>query len=490
MVEQLDQAILCFQEGRLAESKALFDQLRESSPALLTVKVYLAQLSVLEGKGAEQLASMTELVQRVPYNAEAFYALGMCLQQTKQLPQAAEAFHKALALVGVEEPQVEGRFVSPRASGVFASDIGESVLWQTLALLKGHGVHAFASAGTLLGLERSGSLLPQDKDLDIGIDWLQMNATVTILEANGWSEASRSYDLMNPRCFKHLQTGITLDVCGFGTDTATGEAISGLWMDEVPFHWNRITYFPAIELCGRDSPVGKVWHLSEPVKFLSALYGETWHAPDPHFDTIVCAHNLRHFSWLALCYGYARLYVHWQRGDSAKALSVVRALLKHVPQDSVLKHIEKKLLAVCGKRVLALGFFDLFHRGHLNYLHFARQQGDRLIVGVAPDRFSELGKGYAPVMDEMQRRNIVSALSVVDETCLVQVPMTQTQAAADWIHSLKVSVVVCGDEWQGSERWNKLTQALAEHSIEVVYAPKTNGISTSQVKKRAAELAL
>lgn len=487
-INQLENAILCFQKGRYRESKVLFELVRVASPELLIVQVYLAQLAVLEGKGAEWVSPMTELVTHIPFSDEAYHVLGMCLQQAKQLPQAAEAFHTALALVSLQGDQDNDLRLSTPPAESFSIDQGEALLWQTLALLKQHGVHAFASAGTLLGIERDGHLLAQDKDLDIGVDWLQMNTAIAALEANGWQEASRSYDLMNPRCFKHSKTNITLDVCGFGTDTQTGEAISGLWMEGVPFHWNRITYFPKIALSERNSPAGKVWHLTSPEKVLSALYGEHWTIPDADFDTIVCAHNLRHFSWLAYCYGYARLYAQWRRGNVGKALRIVHVLLSHNPQDTMLKHIEVQLLESISesgaKRVLALGFFDLFHQGHLNYLNFAGKQGAYLIVGVAPDHFSVTGKGYPPTIDQTQRCCLVEALEVVNEVHIVAAPMAQTQAAVEWICSLNVDVVVCGDEWQGSKKWERLTEALSEHSIDVVYAPKTEGVSTSLIKER------
>ncbi len=481
---RLEHAIQCFHEGRYSESKVLFEQLQKSSPELLMARVYLAQLAVLEGEGKSWVSAMKEVVILAPYLADAYYVLGLGLQQAKQLPEASEVFHKALALVCLEEGQVGGWRLTKQPSNNVLINEGEKLLWQTLAQLKQHGVHAFASAGTLLGLEREGQLLDQDKDLDIGIDWLQMSSAIAVLEANGWKEASRSYDLINPRCFKHTETLITLDICGFGTDVETGEAISGLWMQGVPFHWNRVTYFPNISLTERDSPAGKIWHLTEPDALLCALYGPEWRTPDTDFDTIVCAQNLRTFSWLARCYGYARVYIHWRRGNLSKVSRMVDALLAYSPQDTVLSHVKKRVSEAGRKRVLALGFFDLFHHGHLNYLHFARKFGSSLIVGVAPNHFSVKGKGYFPVIDESQRCSIVESLEIVDEVCLVEVPMAQTQAASEWIASLQVDVVVCGDEWRGSERWRKLEDALAKRSIKVVYAPKTDGISTSIIKDR------
>ncbi|MGC9386513.1 MAG: adenylyltransferase/cytidyltransferase family protein, partial [Hydrogenovibrio sp.] len=287
-----------------------------------------------------------------------------------------------------------------------------TTLWQTLARFKQAQQPAFATAGTLLGLERTGSLLPNDKDIDIGIDWLHMNDAVNLLQQNGWQEWQRSYDLINPRCFKNAD-GLVVDLCGYATEQTTQTVVSGLWMDKVPFEWNRITVFPAITLTQRNSPAGRVWHLKQPQTFLNALYGEDWSTPDPTFDTIVCAHNLRRFSWLAQCYAYSRLYQHLKQRRYAKALSQTRCIRRHRPEDPLLQQLQKQLETLTSQkadRVLALGYFDLIHIGHLNYLNYAKQQGQTLVVGVAPDAFSQQSKGYSPVLPESQRLKMVAAL--------------------------------------------------------------------------------
>ncbi|MCO4785785.1 MAG: adenylyltransferase/cytidyltransferase family protein [Marinomonas atlantica] len=488
-LNQLNTAIKHFHAGQYAEAKTLLKQVKTSSPELVMAPVYLAQIAILDGKGQQWIPALQELVTQVPHSHQIFHVLGQCLQQAKQLPQAATAFHTALTLVSIQAEQDWQPSQTSFSAAPFTQEQGEELLWQTLSLLKRHGVYAFACAGTLLGLEREGSLLANDKDLDIGLDWLQMDKAIQVLTEHGWNEASRSYDLMNPRCFRHQKTGIALDLCGFGTDNASGETMCGLWVEGISFHWNRITFFPKIALSNRSTPAGEVWHLSRPDLVLTALYGENWRTPDGDFDTIVCAHNLRQFSWLSYCYGYSRLYAQWLRGNTARAIRILEVLRSHKPQDTVLSLISRQLDALHTqysnqKRVLALGYFDLMHEGHLRYLEFARQQGDALVVGIAPDSFCLQSKGYAPIMNETQRRNLITALAIVDESHIVAAPMAQTQAAAEWIDSLNIKTVVCGIEWQGSERWQKLEQTLALLGIEVIYAPKTDGISTTQIKRK------
>lgn len=68
------------------------------------------------------------------------------------------------------------------------------------------------------------------------------------------------------------------------------------------------------------------------------------------------------------------------------------------------------------KRALAQGTFDILHPGHLHYLEKAAEHGDELHVIVS--RTSNVTHKPAPVCPDRQRRDMVAALSVVDEAHL------------------------------------------------------------------------
>lgn len=77
----------------------------------------------------------------------------------------------------------------------------------------------------------------------------------------------------------------------------------------------------------------------------------------------------------------------------------------------------KKTKGQKGKRVLAIGTFDLLHPGHLHYLSQAKKHG-HLIVLVARDQNVEKIKQRRPIFDEKHRLELVKSLRMVDEAVL------------------------------------------------------------------------
>ena len=69
------------------------------------------------------------------------------------------------------------------------------------------------------------------------------------------------------------------------------------------------------------------------------------------------------------------------------------------------------------KIVVASGYFDPLHIGHIEYLELAKKIGDKLIVIVNNDLQAKLKKGKS-FMIEGDRMKIISSLKCVDETFL------------------------------------------------------------------------
>ena len=122
------------------------------------------------------------------------------------------------------------------------------------------------------------------------------------------------------------------------------------------------------------------------------------------------------------------------------------------------------------RTVITYGTFDLFHIGHLNLLRRAKELGDYLIVAVSTDEFNEL-KGKKCEIRDVDRMEIVRAIRYVDKV----IPETSWDQKAKDIQKYNVDIVVMGDDWKG--KFNDLREYC-----EVVYLPRTVGISTTQIK--------
>jgi rfaE bifunctional protein nucleotidyltransferase chain/domain len=68
-----------------------------------------------------------------------------------------------------------------------------------------------------------------------------------------------------------------------------------------------------------------------------------------------------------------------------------------------------------GILVFTNGCFDILHRGHVEYLEYARSLGDWLIVGLNTDRSVRVLKGPGrPVNSEEDRAHVLAAMRAVD----------------------------------------------------------------------------
>lgn len=123
------------------------------------------------------------------------------------------------------------------------------------------------------------------------------------------------------------------------------------------------------------------------------------------------------------------------------------------------------------KTVLTYGTFDLFHIGHLRLLQRLRALGDRLVVGVSTDEFNHI-KGKKTVVPFADRIEIVRALECVD----LAIPETGWEQKVGDIQRHEVSVFGMGGDWEG--RFDEL-----KAHCEVVYLPRTEGISSTHVRK-------
>jgi glycerol-3-phosphate cytidylyltransferase len=123
------------------------------------------------------------------------------------------------------------------------------------------------------------------------------------------------------------------------------------------------------------------------------------------------------------------------------------------------------------KKVITYGTFDLLHWGHINLLKRAKDLGDHLTVAISSDEFNAI-KSKKSYHSFENRKLILESIRYVDEVI----------AENDWeqkisdVVSNDIDIFVMGDDWEGEFDFLK-------DYCEVVYLPRTVGISTTKIKK-------
>lgn len=125
------------------------------------------------------------------------------------------------------------------------------------------------------------------------------------------------------------------------------------------------------------------------------------------------------------------------------------------------------------KRVLTYGTYDLLHYGHIRLLKRAKELGDYLIVALSTDEFNA-AKGKKAYHDYETRKKMLEAIRYVD----LVIPENNWEQKIDDIKEYKVDVTVMGGDWAGSDKFEYL-----KDYCELVYLDRTEGISTSKIKK-------
>ena len=125
------------------------------------------------------------------------------------------------------------------------------------------------------------------------------------------------------------------------------------------------------------------------------------------------------------------------------------------------------------KRILTYGTFDLLHYGHIRLLQRAKGLGDYLIVALSTDEFNEI-KGKKAYHNYETRKQMLEAIRYVD----LVIPEENWEQKANDVKEYHVDTVVMGSDWANSDRFEYLKELC-----EVVYLDRTEGISTTKIKK-------
>lgn len=125
------------------------------------------------------------------------------------------------------------------------------------------------------------------------------------------------------------------------------------------------------------------------------------------------------------------------------------------------------------KRVLTYGTYDLLHYGHIRLLKRAKELGDYLIVAISTDEFNAI-KGKKAYHNYNTRKEMLEAIRYVD----LVIPEKSWEQKRDDVEKYYVDVVCMGSDWKGNEKFEDLRDIC-----EVVYLDRTEGISTTQIKR-------
>lgn len=131
------------------------------------------------------------------------------------------------------------------------------------------------------------------------------------------------------------------------------------------------------------------------------------------------------------------------------------------------------------KKVITYGTYDLLHYGHIRLLERAKALGDYLIVGVTTDNF-DLERGKMSTCN-----NVMERIEAIRETGLAdQIVIEEYKGQKiDDIQKYGVDIFAIGSDWEGYFDY------LKEY-CEVVYLPRTEGISSTQLREERPNVRL
>lgn len=130
------------------------------------------------------------------------------------------------------------------------------------------------------------------------------------------------------------------------------------------------------------------------------------------------------------------------------------------------------------KRVMVNGTFDVLHRGHLELLNFAKQQGDSLLVAIDTDRrVTELKGKDRPINNQEDRKFHLNNLKAVDGVMFFDSKEELIEIMKSW----QPDVYVKGSDWKGSEG------TAHKYSKEVIYYDRVGEYSTTNIIQRITD---
>ncbi len=149
---------------------------------------------------------------------------------------------------------------------------------------------------------------------------------------------------------------------------------------------------------------------------------------------------------------------------------------KVLSRDELLRRLARPR---AGSMAFTNGCFDILHRGHVEYLNFARSLADQLVVGVNSDDSVRRLKGNGRPLNPSEDRAIVlAALEAVDF-----VTIFDEDTPLSLIKDLRPDVLVKGADYTVDQVVG--SSEVIDDGGRVVLAPLVPGRSTTDVIERS-----
>jgi glycerol-3-phosphate cytidylyltransferase len=146
--------------------------------------------------------------------------------------------------------------------------------------------------------------------------------------------------------------------------------------------------------------------------------------------------------------------------------------------------IFNKIKELQEKRVgITFSTFDLLHAGHIAMLSEAKKHCDYLIAALQTDpTIDRPDTKNKPVQSILERQIQLQAVRYVDEIVVYQTE----KDLEDILLTLPINIRILGVEYEGKEFTGR--DICAKRGIELVYNGRDHSFSSSNLRKRVAEV--
>ncbi len=329
--------------GHKEEAVSMYKRALRLNAEMPQIENNLARYYMEQDDEEQSEFHLRKAIELDPSYYQAMNNLSGILSRQGDFENARDYQRKSLKILMTSYPR---EFLDPKHAPMKVSG-GEETMLAAQEALNAMKVPFFLAFGTLLGLVRDGSLLPFDKDLDIGVPWnVPRKKLVTTMKRFGFYplvpdlKVSDEDEVFN-YALVYKKTEIALDFFFFKEEDNT--YITGVDSKPVKLKW----IFPHFNL-QKAKWFDREWLVPSPPEiFFESIYGKNWRVPDPYFDSVVSGLNRSKDSLeIAISSAYGKIFDNMKRSEWNKTIGYCKQLqaLRHDPFiDEVISWTQERL---------------------------------------------------------------------------------------------------------------------------------------------------